>query len=117
MNRKQFQIRHLLIALTVVAVLIVVLQWLAPHFYAIAPGLFFIATIVALMIGSFGFLITVFAGLLSLIVFASTEDPDRRENLKRSLNLAGIGFAMFIASALVLIVSLGSQSILQLLGW
>ena len=102
MNRRQFHIRDLFIVAAIIATSIVALQLFSQHAGTIAATTFIIATAASLTTGLCGFCIAVYAGLLVIATLCESEHAARRENLKRYLQQAGIGFAMFIASLLVL---------------
>ena len=102
MNRRQFHIRDLFIVAAIIAASIVALQLFSQHAGTIAATTFIIATATSLTTGLCGFCIAVYAGLLIIATLCDSKHAARQENLNRYLKQAGIGFAMVIASLLVL---------------
>ena len=88
MKRRQFAIQQMFALVAMLAVAFAVLRWLSLHnpiFFAYA----FLAT------GAVGVCVIFFSALLAFSIYATKEQADRDENLKRCMNLAGIGLLMF----------------------
>ena len=100
MNRRQYSIRQLFVAVTIISTSIVVLQLIARNF----PSIFVVALVSSFAIGVLGLGIVVFAGLLAFSIYANEDPTDRHENLGRCVNLAVIGLVMTIPLLLAFVV-------------
>ena len=96
----RFNIRRSVVTVALVAISIMVLLWLERY----VPSFVVLAVLLLCTIGMLGLGVAVFAGLLAFQSIGSEEEADHRENLRRCVHLAGIGFMMVIPTLVVLIV-------------
>ena len=108
MTRFSFSLRQLLFVVTLLAVALGALVWLAQYF----PEIFFYATMFSCAVGLLGFGIVVFAAVLLFTVYVSDNTNERKLNIAKCANLILIGALMI---ALPLFSALTTISLLPIM--